>query len=183
MGHIRKTCRKPKNPVGGGQAVSQKDKSVRVVQEPGVEQDSIQNEYPLYCLSDAGRSKPINVEVVVDGKPLMMELDTGAAVSLVSESSYQEYWPDRQLQECKTQLSTYSGEPLGVLGTLEVEVQYGEQRAHLPLVVLKGEGPSLFGHNWLENVRLDWKRIHQVQGSSLQDVLYRHQCLERSWEC
>ena len=93
-----------------------------------------------------------------------MELDTGAAVSLVLESTYQEYWPDRQLQ---TQLSTYSGEPLGVLGTLEVEVQYEELRAHLPLFVLKGEGPSLFGRNWLESVRLDWKRIHQVQGSSL----------------
>ena len=37
-----------------------------------MEQDSIQNEYPLYCLSDAGRSKPISVEVVVDGKPLTM---------------------------------------------------------------------------------------------------------------
>ena len=79
-----------------------------------MEQDSIQNEYPLYCLSEAERSKPINVEVVVDGKPLTMELDTGAAVSLVSESTYQEYWPDRQLQECKTRLSTYSGEPLGI---------------------------------------------------------------------
>ena len=63
-----------------------------------MEQDSIQNEYPLYCLSDAGRSKLINVEVVVDGKPLMMEFDTGAAASLVS-STYQEYWPDRPLQE------------------------------------------------------------------------------------
>ena len=54
-------------------------------------------------------------------------------------------------------------------------MQYEEQRAHLPLFVLKGEGPSLFGRNWLECVRLDWKRIHQVHGSSLQDVLYRHQ--------
>ena len=102
VGHIRKTCRKPKNPGGGGQAVSQKDKTVKVVQKPGVEQDSIQYKYPLYCLSSAGRSKPIKVEVVVDGNPLIMELDTGAAVSLVSESTYQEYWPDRQLQECKT---------------------------------------------------------------------------------
>ena len=106
---------------------------MKVVQEPGVEQDSIQYEYPLYCLSDAGRCKPIKVEVVVDGNPLTMELDTGAAVSLVSESTYQEYWPDRQLQECQTRLSTYSGEPLSVLGTLEVEVQYEGQRVHLPL--------------------------------------------------
>ena len=56
-----------------------------------------------------------------------------------------------QLQECKTRLSTYSGEPLSVLGTLEVEVQYEGQRAHLPLFVLKGDGPSLFGRNWLES--------------------------------
>ena len=94
----------------------------------------------------------------------------GAAVSLVSESAYQEYWPDRQLQECRTRLSTYSGEPLGVLGMREVEVQYEEQRAHLPLFVLKGEGPSLFRCNRPESVR---KRIHQVQGSSLQDVVCR----------
>ena len=71
---------------------------LKVVQEPRT--DSIQNEYPLYCLSDAGHSKPIKEEVVVDGKPFTMELDTGATVSLVSESTYQEYWPDRQLQEC-----------------------------------------------------------------------------------
>ena len=64
---------------------------------------------------------------------------------------------------------------MGALEMLEVEVQYEEQRAHLPLFVLKGGGPSLFGRNWLESVWLDWKRIHQVQGSSLQNVLYRHQ--------
>ena len=56
----------------------------------------------------------------MDGKPFTMELDAGVTVSLVSESTYQEYWPDRQVQECncKTRLSTYSGEPLSVLGTL-----------------------------------------------------------------
>ena len=61
---------------------------MRVVQEPGVEQDSIQNEYPLYCLSDAGRSKPIHVEVVVDGKPLMMELDTGSSCCITGIREY-----------------------------------------------------------------------------------------------
>ena len=50
---------------------------------------------------------------------------------------------------------THIRESLNVLGTLEVEVQYEGQRAHLPLFVLKGDGPSLFGRNWLESVRLD----------------------------
>ena len=77
---------------------------------------------------------------------------TEAVVSLVLESMYQEYCPGRQLQECKTRLSTYSGESLSVLGMLEVEVQY--------------EGQSVW---------LDLKRIYQVQGSSPHDVLYSHQ--------
>ncbi len=51
----------------------------------------------------------------------------------------------------------------------------GKQAAQLPLIVLSGDGPSLFGRNWLESIQLDWKQIHQVQGSTLQEVLGRHQ--------
>ena len=72
VGHIRKTCMKPKNPVGGWQSsITERQEC----EEPEVEQDSIQNEYPLCCLSDAVHSKLINVDVVVDGKSLMMELE------------------------------------------------------------------------------------------------------------
>ena len=80
----------------------------------------------------AGCSKPVKVEVVLDGKLLTMELHR-SMVSLVLESMYQEYCPGRQLQECKTRLSTYSGESLSVLGMLEVEVQYEGQSVWLDL--------------------------------------------------
>ena len=32
--------------------------------------------------------------------------------------------------------------------------------AKLPLVIVKGEGPTLFGRNWLTEIVLDWKGIH-----------------------
>ena len=41
--------------------------------------------------------------------------------------------------------------------------------------VLQGQGPSLFGRNWLESVCLDWREIHSVVMSSLQEVLDCHQ--------
>ena len=69
-GTLRRPAGNQRTLVGGGQVVSHKVKSVKVFQEPGVEQDSIENEYPLYCLADAGHSKLINVKVVVDRKPL-----------------------------------------------------------------------------------------------------------------
>ena len=42
---------------------------------------------------------------------------------------------------------------------MEVEVRYGSYvRKHI-LYVVKGSGPSLFGHNWLMDIRLDWQNM------------------------
>ena len=60
-----------------------------------------------------------------------------------------------------TQLLTYSGEPIPVVGQLEVEVGYEGQLAKLPLVVVEREGPSLFGPDWLSKICLDWKSINE----------------------
>ena len=72
-----------------------------------------------------------------------MELDTGAAASLVSEDRQKLHWPEHQLQESTARLKTYSGEHLEVLGNIDVKVEYGEQRVTVPLLVVKGGGPSL----------------------------------------
>ena len=87
-----------------------------------------------------------------------MELDTGAAVSLVSDSQLQ----GCLLKPAEVQLPTYCGGPISVLGEVEVSVSYEEQQAHLPLVVAKGNGPSLFGCNWLHTIRLNWELINNV---------------------
>ena len=34
----------------------------------------------------------------------------------------------------------------------------------LPLVVVKGEGISLLGRNWLEEIRLDWNEVTKING-------------------
>ena len=38
-------------------------------------------------------------------------------------------------------------------------------------------GPSLFGRNWLEKVKLNWPAIHQVQESPLNSILAQHQSI------
>ena len=66
-----------------------------------------------------------------------------------------------------------------IVGQLNVRVQYGEQTASLVLVVVAGNGPSLFGRNWLKYIRLDWGRIASVQHkpNSLQTLLQKHKSL------
>ena len=65
-----------------------------------------------------------------------------------------------QIEERKEYL-LYTGEQLSVLGTLLVHITYQDQHIKdLDLLVVKGDGPSLFGRNWLDRVRLDWSNIY-----------------------
>ena len=67
-----------------------------------------------------------------------MEIDTGATYSLVSETTYQELWPDRGLDKSIVKLCTYPGEALEVLGNIPVVVEYENQLSQELLLVVKG---------------------------------------------
>ena len=56
-------------------------------------------------------------------------------------------------------LKTYTNETVSVLGEIDVKVCYGKQELYLPLIIVKGSGPALFGRNWLSKITLDWERI------------------------
>ena len=49
------------------------------------------------------------------------------------------------LKKCKVVLRTYSGHQLPILGKALVTVEVNGQKKNLPLVVMKGNGPSLLG--------------------------------------
>ena len=104
-------------------------------------------------------------------------MDTGASVSIISEETYSCLWPEGQkpsLQESAITHRTYSGEQLSIKGTLNVNVQYKDQRARLQLVVATGRGPSLLGRDWLSKIYLDWTELcnnHACYSLSLQDIL------------
>ena len=84
-----------------------------------MEEDVISEILVLYH-DKLSSDKPLEVDLQLEGKPLRMEVDTGAAVSLVSEETYRSLFPTVPLQSSMTKLRTYSGEPLTVLGQQEV---------------------------------------------------------------
>ena len=57
------------------------------------------------------------------------------------------------------------------MGQTEVEVCYEEQQVKLPLLLVKGEGPSLFGRDWLTKISLNWGSIDTVKCRTLTSVL------------
>ena len=81
---------------------------------------------PLFHLG-VRNSKPITVDVTVDGKNIEMEVDTGAAVFLITEQQQQELFPTAVLHHSKVSLRTYTADRLPVVGEMRIHVQYDEQ--------------------------------------------------------
>ena len=134
-------------------------------------------ELQLFNVTDQSRS-PYQVDIIIEGTPLSMEIDTGAAVSIISESQQKELFPDTSLDTSQVELTTYTGERMDVVGQWNVQAQYGQQSKTLPLIVVTGDGPSLLGRNWLKHLRLDWKKIGKITAGqdprSIESLLIKH---------
>ncbi|XP_051782565.1 uncharacterized protein K02A2.6-like [Erpetoichthys calabaricus] len=109
-----------------------------------------------------------------------MELDTGAAVSLIPWEQYRSTLSQVALQPTDIMLKTYTGEPLAPEGVIKVQVKLNNQCAKLPLYVVKVDAPLLFGREWLRVIKLNWKdlkmvhAIEQRKKENLESVLKRH---------
>ena len=165
-GHLKAVCRS-----------KFKKKSPR--SKVGQMEDEYDEEYlsegdRLHTIHAVSASRPLMVSVVIDGQRTQMELDTGAAYSIVSEKLHSELWPDAKLEECKLRLKSYAGENIPVLGSREVLVHYQDQSERLQLIVVRGTGASLFGRNWLKCLRLDWHSINSVARGELQTLLDKY---------
>jgi len=116
------------------------------------------DEYHLFNVNAPAPTNPLVVDVIINTQSLSMKVNTGSAVSLSSESTFANKWPNTPLQSSSVKLKTYSNEQLHVLGQFEVSIQYSHHSAQLSLVVVEGNGSSLFGRDWLLKFYLDWKQ-------------------------
>ena len=130
----------------------------------------------LYTINSKGKSgSGYQVQLWLEDKHVTMEVDTGSAVSIISETEYNNLFKNLPIKPTNLQLRTCSGEQLSSLGELQVSVKYQTQEAQLPLIVAKGDKPVLLGRNWLENLRLDWSNIFKVsQENPVEDITSRY---------
>ena len=92
-----------------------------------------------------------------------MELDTGAAKSLISQTMYNDLWFTNarpKLRPCNQVLKVYGGQMLPVLGEITVVAQL-EHRApkDVNLVVIRGDDPALTYGKRLITFARDYKNF------------------------
>lgn len=182
-GHIAPVCPnpkqdKPKKPnLKTGRRLRPKTGQAKWV-EKEAESVTAEEELPIYVFpSDAN---PMQVRMLLNDTPVVMEVDTGASVSLFSQSQWQELFPELVPRKTEVVLKTYTGEQMDLVGEVDVEVRYGKQQRRLPLVIATGSGPALLGRDWLRKIRLNWETIapvsvNRTSTDTLESVLKRYE--------
>ena len=171
MGHLKAVCIARKKSEAQRKKKEPQPHPVLTV-EPDDTADTEQ--YPLYTLQSSSSTHPIKVPILLEGLPVEMELDTGAAFSLMVESNFRQLFPSKELAPTTIRLCAYSGEAIEVLGSIDKTVTYREQSACVPLLVVKHSGPSLLGCNWLQKFTLDWREIHSIQLNPTEALLEKY---------
>ena len=159
LGHIAKMCKGDRNSPAA--ADHRADLAEQDEHTAAIEAD----ELPLFNIQMVKNqlSEPsITITPEVNTVSLPMELNTGASVSLISDQTFREHFPNTKLTPTDIRLKTYTGEKLTVLGEMTAQVRYRGQECPLPLLIVNGRGPSLFGCNWLQKLKLDWGSIKRV---------------------
>ena len=83
-----------------------------------------------------------------------MELDTRPSLSVLNQNTYQFLHEQEKISQLKppgVQLSTYTGQPIRVLGTAEVEVKFMGKVSEASIQVVSGYGPNS-DRDWLSKL-------------------------------
>ena len=102
-----------------------------------------------------------------------MEIDTGAAVSIISSKTQQALFPTATLSNALVKLRSVTSEPVPVLGQMAVQVKYGEYVGEHTLYVVGGSALCLLGRDWLHDIRLDWSSIRKMSAHNSLLTLYQ----------
>ena len=180
VGHLKAVCYSRKKAEAHRKKTDPQARPVLAVSQTDAAQQEDTDEYPLYTLRSPSSTPPITVPVQIEGSSVQMELDTGAAFSLMSETAFRQLFPTKELEPSTIRLCAYSGEPIEVIGSVYIDVTYKEQSAQLPLLIVRHNGPTLLGRNWLQQLRLDWREIHTIQLDPLEALLEKYNAVFNS---
>ena len=93
----------------------------------------------------------------------------------ISENTYFSLITLPGLNSTDVTLHTYMGESIVILGSLEADVSFEDEIFTLPLIVDQGSGLSLLGRNWLQQIKLNWTKIHATSPkTSMNNLLKKY---------
>ena len=99
-------------------------------------EEEVDNDFSIFAVGRTSTT-PILVNIFIDARPLVMEFDTGAAVSIISEEQLRKRLPSKLVLLCcvPTQLRKYHS-----LGRLNYVLNTGDRNTHSLHTLQWGQG-------------------------------------------
>jgi len=112
-------------------------------------------------------AEAVGVDVNVDGKSLLMEVDTGSQVSLIHKQQCVQMFPNLEMYSCNLSLKGLEGGGLQVVGSVIVQVKNTAGKIFsLKLIVcdLGNMFVPLLGREWLDAMVPGWRQVMEGLG-------------------
>ncbi|XP_069357535.1 uncharacterized protein [Maniola hyperantus] len=114
----------------------------------GAESDSDCKECDLFNMRYVDYC-PIKITVNINEIELLMELDSGSGVSVISESLYLKSFEKFKLYDCNLSMCVYTGHKITPLGYFIGKVSYKDRTENVQFYVIKDGGPPLLGRDFM----------------------------------
>jgi hypothetical protein len=105
----------------------------------------------MYHVDDDQRKwDPYRVNLSLNGEDVSMEVDTGASKTIISEITYKtlrERDSSVNIKHSNSQLRTYTGKIIPMLGTVAMTVKNKKQKYDLTAEVVQRNNPYLLGRD------------------------------------
>lgn len=92
------------------------------------------------------------ISLLVEGKSMTFEVDSGAAVTVLSESDTARHFPGATIQSTNLQLISYCGRVLRSKGFITVSVRYKNIVKRLNMYIVGGNRKPLMGREWIRQL-------------------------------
>lgn len=119
--------------------------------------------------ADKAHVQPYTYSLEINGVTTTMEVDTGAASSVINEEQFILVQKGTRKLALETtglpRLRVYGGPVICPKGRVMVRVEDHGHSEILPLLVVPGSGsdyPNLLGRDWLNALQLDWSKIYRI---------------------
>ncbi|CAK1597242.1 unnamed protein product [Parnassius mnemosyne] len=156
-GHIFKVCRKNKKI---------KVKNLNVVQKFNSENSDVNSDnnlpikhienFDIFCFSNTGKVPSTTLKILVNGKVLEFEVDTGADVSTITLLDKNKLFPELEIKKCNVLFTNFdqsTSTPLGVIENLSISYESTKVN-NQKLFVVKDGLPKVIGKDWLSSLQL-----------------------------
>lgn len=142
VGHLRRMCNKVNYVLTGDASEDDDGKS-------------------LFNIRSA-RGEPMTETVTINGQKLQFQIDSGSAVTVISECTYNKLFTSVPLQMCHKRFYSYTGNRMECVGYVRVPITYLQHTHSLDVFVIRHGGPPLLGRDFISVFKLKLTSLNFV---------------------